>query len=489
MPQIINTNVMSLTAQRNLNKSQGSLSTSLQRLSSGLRINSAKDDAAGLAISERFTSQIRGLNQAVRNSNDGISLAQTAEGALQQVTNNLQRMRALAVQSANDTNSASDRASLQEEVTQLVAEIDRIASTTNFNGQTLFDGAFANNPMVFQVGANANQTISVSIAKADASTLGSNATLTSTGASLSDGVNAGAFTSPSGVLQINGTLINTTADGLSSTDADASANAVAAGINALSGTTGVTATANATTVTLGTMIADANGITGAGDFSINGVDITVTAIQAGDADSALRDAINAVSNQTGVTAALDSSNQMVLTAADGRNIAIKADGGADVDIFSDANADISSALDTVIVGTVTLDSDSAISVDTGLAAATNGMTISAGTTALTTTNSMTNVDIATRAGATSAITNIDRAIDSVSSTRATFGAVQSRFESAIANLSTTSENLSAARSRIRDADFAQETASMTRSQILQQAGLSVLSQANSQPQNVLALLQ
>ena len=159
MAQVINTNIASLNAQRNLNKSQGMLATSLQRLSSGMRINSAKDDAAGLAISERFTAQIRGLNQAVRNSNDGISLAQTAEGALGEVTNNLQRIRELAVQSANATNSSSDRVAMQAEVTQLMEEVDRVATQTNFNGVKLLDGTFASQS--FQVGANVGETINV----------------------------------------------------------------------------------------------------------------------------------------------------------------------------------------------------------------------------------------------------------------------------------------------------------------------------------------
>ena len=160
MAQVISTNIASLNAQRNLNKSQSALSTSLQRLSSGMRINSAKDDAAGLAISERFTAQIRGLNQAVRNSNDGISLAQTAEGSLGEVTNNLQRIRELSVQSANATNSSSDRAAMQQEVSQLVSEINRVASQTNFNGVKLLDGSFTS--QAFQVGANVGETISLS---------------------------------------------------------------------------------------------------------------------------------------------------------------------------------------------------------------------------------------------------------------------------------------------------------------------------------------
>lgn len=275
MAQVINTNIASLTAQRNLNSSQSSLNTSLQRLSSGLRINSAKDDAAGLAISERFTSQIRGLNQAARNANDGISLAQTAEGALGEVTNNLQRIRELAVQSSNATNSVDDRAALQTEVGQLMAEIERVADQTSFNGVQLLDGTGGD--LVFQVGANAAETI------------------------------------------------------------------------------------------------------------------TVTAVDS-----------------------------------------VK---------LADFTVDIS---------------------------------------ALT---------VGTFADAQTAITSIDSALKDVNTTRATLGAVQSRFESVVTSAQTASENLSASRSRILDADFAAETANLTRGQILQQAGTAMLAQANSLPQNVLSLLQ
>ena len=282
MALTINTNVASLNAQRNLGKSQGALNKSMQRLSSGLRINSAKDDAAGLAISDRMTSQIRGLNQAARNANDGISLAQTAEGALQETTNILQRMRELAVQSANDTNTDDDRSSLNAEFTQLISEVDRIADTTSFNGKVLLDGAFSGtgHAAIFQVGANAGQTISVEIAAANASVLGG----------------------------------------------------------------------------------------GGASTALNGLDVT------------------------------------------------------------------------------------------------------------------------DRANASIAITNIDTAIGQVDTIRGDLGAVQNRFESTIANLSNVSENLSAARSRILDADVAQETSDMTKYNILQQAGVSILAQANQAPQLALSLL-
>ncbi|MGR9073398.1 MAG: flagellin N-terminal helical domain-containing protein [Gammaproteobacteria bacterium] len=490
MPQFIATNNLSLNAQRHLNSSQSLLATSIERLSSGLRINSAKDGAAEMAISTRMTAQIQGLNQAARNANDGISFSQTAEGGLQVTVDALLRIRELAVQSANDTNSASDRASLQEEVAQMIAEIDRIANQTQFNGQNILDGSLATS--VFHIGPNANQTVSISGVDARASVLGANATTTSTGLSVTDATTAGSLTSPSGVLSINGTVITVNSDGLSTTDDASSANALAAGINDLAGTTGVTATANATTADLGAVTADDNGLA-SGAFSINGVEILTGAISAGDSDGTLRDAINAVQLQTGVTAELDSSNNLILTALDGRNIQLTTAGGNTDSIAAPqavfGNFDLSGAAnDDVVVGTVTLDSNNAIVVDTGIDAATYGQAIAAGTYNITTTNSVTNVDISTRAGANLAITNVDRALDAVNSLRSTFGAIQSRFEAIVTSLQTTSENLSAARSRIRDADFAEETANLARAQILQQAGIAMVAQANVLPQNALALL-
>jgi len=483
----INTNVASLNAQRNLGASQANLAKSMQRLSSGLRINSDKDDAAGLGISDRMTSQIRGLNQAARNANDGISLAQTAEGALQESTNILQRMRELAVQSANDTNTNDDRASLQAEVDQLISELDRIANNTTFNNKKLLDGSMSN--ALFQVGANANQTISLSVGDARTNALGANATSASTGIS-TVGTAADSLTSAHNVLTINGEQIAVSSDGVSTADPDSSARAVATGINAVSSRTGVTATANATTLNLGTIAADATGITGT-TFVINNVQISTggDAVLTNDSDGTFVDSINAVSNQTGVSASLDATNNLILTAADGRNIEIATAGGADVDVFS-AAFDLSGAADNdVAVGTVTLNSDDAIVVSGSLAAATHGMTLNAGTYTVSTNNAISNVDISSQTGANSAITNIDRAIGQIDASRGDLGAVQNRFESTIANLQNVAENLSSARSRILDADIAQETSNMTKQNILQQAGVSILAQANQTPQLALSLLQ
>jgi len=384
MAAIINTNVASLNAQRNLSSSQGSLNTSLQRLSSGLRINSAKDDAAGLAIADRFTSQIRGLDVASRNANDGISLAQTAEGALGEVTNNLQRVRELAVQSANASNSASDRAALNTEATQLLSEVDRVASQTKFNGVSLIDGSFTS--AVFQVGANAGETITVSsLVDANTAALGS----------------------------------VTSASGQSS---------AVAGISDL--------TAGAT-----------------GDLIINGTDISTQIGAAGTSQQRVGqvvDAINNSSTTTGVNAAFDSATGKIVLSSAATITVTGADDGTKTG-FDISNSD--------------------------------------GSGAAATTTGLTSLDLSSYAGASLAIQQIDSALGQVNSARATLGAIQNRFSSVVSNIASTSENLSASRSRIQDADFAKETAALTRGQILQQAGTAILSQANSAPQSVLSLLR
>lgn len=384
----INTNVMSLTAQRNVSASQSSLATSMERLSSGMRINSAKDDAAGLAISERFTTQIRGMNQAVRNANDGISLSQTAEGALNEVTNNLQRIRELAVQSSNATNSQSDRDALQSEVDQLLSEINRVADNTSFNGVKLLDGSFTG--AQFQVGANAGETITI--------------------ASLTD-VNTGDL----------GEVTQNNDAGLS--------------------------VAASTITGFGTAIS-------AGDVTINGVDIGAISSASSSAERAgqLANAINEVSQQTGVGASYDSAT-----------------------------------------GQLTLNSESTVTVGGNLNAGAGDATVAGYANGAigsgTTTTGIDTLTVANFAGAQTAIKLMDNALETVNSGRADLGALQSRFESVVANLQTNSENLSASRSRIQDADFAAETANLSRGQILQQAGTAMLAQANAAPQNVLSLLR
>lgn len=494
MASYINTNIASLNAQRNLSTSQTSLNTSLQRLSSGLRINSAKDDAAGLAISERMTSQIGGLNQAARNANDGISLAQTAEGALSQIGANLQRIRDLAVQSANGSNSVSDRAALNNEASQLISEINRVASNTNFNGVNLLDGSFS--AQTFQVGANgtANDQISIaSIASAKSSALGVGAS--SSYATTVAG--AGAVTTTalaSGDLSINGFQVGASAaDGVSYSFSTASGISKAAAINAISGSTGVTATVGTTTVA-GTTNTSGDAIA-AGDIAINGVDIGALAAVGSPAErgAQVAAAVNAISTQTGVTATFDTTTGAVaLAAADGRNITVTKSANA---AAAAGNSSITGAtgVSTISTSTLSLTSSSsagitlANGVGTGLTAA----NLTGGYTSATTTvgAGVSSLNLGSAAGATAALTTIDAALQSINSSRASLGAYQNRFSSAVASLQTNSENLSASRSRIRDADFAQETATLTRGQVLQQAGTAILAQANALPQGVLALLR
>jgi flagellin len=422
MAQVINTNISSLNAQRNLNSSQTSLANSLQRLSSGLRINSAKDDAAGLAIASRFTSQIRGLNQAARNASDGISLSQTAEGALGTVGDNLQRMRELAVQSANGTLSESDRKGLQSEIDQLKNEINRVANQTSFNGTKLLDGSSGG--FSFQVGADANQTIAInSLSSAKSTDLGTSTYASATGTTIT----------PTG---------GATGDDLSAAEG----------------------------ATTGTSLM-------VGGFNINGIEITGTDMAVADntAVSAAEykmymsktvDAINVKSSETGVSAKLT----------------VATNGDMEIELFgtkSLASADGSIEVTAGTVGTldgsaVGLDIVDKSTVALGLAEESVGFD---------------SIDVTSIAGANKALTMLDGAINAVNSIRADLGAIQNRFESTITNLQTSSENLSASRSRIQDADFAAETANLTRAQILQQAGTAMLAQANALPQNVLTLLR
>jgi len=398
MAQVINTNTMSLNAQRNLSTSGSSLATTIQRLSSGSRINSAKDDAAGLAISERFGTQIRGTDVAIRNANDGISLAQVAEGSLTEIGNNLQRVRELAVQASNATNSASDRKALQAEVTQLVSEIDRVAKQSDFNGTKLLDGSFSS--QLFQVGANAGQAIAIDkVVDAKANALG--------GAKFDSNSLALANPAANADFKITGMKINGVdiADVEVKQGADlaatgkASREAVVSAINAKIGETGVFAEVNA-----------------AGDA------VTLTSVK-------------------------DSTN------TDGTFKAI-----------------------TATPGTWT----------GGAAAPTFTATAAAAAPA---NKFASDLDVSTVKGAQQALEIVDKALGSINSTRADLGAVQNRFTSVVANLQTSTENLSASRSRIRDTDFAKETAELTRTQILQQAGTAMLAQANQVPQNVLSLLR
>ncbi|MFD2228954.1 flagellin [Alkalimarinus sediminis] len=693
MPQIINTNINSLTAQRNLNNAQSDNAQALNRLSSGLRINSSKDDAAGLAISTRFESQISGLNVATRNAGDGVSLAQTAEGGLDSITSNLSRLRELAVQSANATNTDIDRQALNAEAEQIIAEIGRISDQTNFNGVKLLNGDFQ--AQTFQVGANVGETIDVNIAEVTTSTLGSAAT-----AGISSSMDQTALTATGSDALVSGDLvINSVAIGASSGEADTSSTAYAssssiakaAAINAESAATGVTATANENTAE-GTTVANGAALVAATDIDINGQTFSLSKAATGDASADLAGAaatINEKSGATGVVATVvetDTGARIDLTAEDGRNITIvgataasfglaaglgtggasnaattgntytgditlSSTDGSDINLSSNTgnidnagfevgsfsgtrggavsdNVDTTAALaagditingvsvgaskatddtsstladnagsaiakaaaindisdqtgvtakvnattvfgtavtgttagafdvtinDVQITGTTTadavanqttiVDAINAKSGQTGVTAsiidgdkvnltAADGRTIeitatTAGDTGLTTGNTggsitlesagkfeigtntgnneragfnvgtfggaesgtlLKDIDISTVEGANAAIQAVDNALTQVNTERANLGAIQNRFDNTISSNQINSENLSAANSRIRDADFAAETAALSRSSVLQQAGISILAQANAQPQQVLSLL-
>ena len=469
MALTINTNVASLNAQRNLNRSQGLLNQSLERLSTGLRINSAKDDAAGLAISERFTTQIRGLNQAVRNANDGISLAQTSESALGEVGNNLQRIRELAVQSANSTNSASDRAALDAEVQQRLAEVDRIASQTSFNGLKVLDGTFG--AANFQVGANVGETIAVNLTTGvRTGQIGQIATATGqvTGNALADGGVTIAVGSGQAVS------IGASASGSASDKAAAINAASVPGLTATAENAVTAAFATTSSAATNTYSLDINGtaIYSAFDLAANG------ALTGGDVASQ----INLFSSQTGVSASFDAvGGDITLTTTDGRNIvATETLGGGATGGIDDAAA---SAAGATTLGQVTLTATDNITLTGAFADLGLGAVIAKDA------QTLDNVGIGTVADANDAISRIDSALTTISSLRSEFGAIQNRFESTIVNLQTVSESLTASRGRIQDADFAAETASLTKAQILQQAGVAVLSQANAQPQLALSLLQ
>ncbi len=507
MPQIVNTNIASLNAQRNLNRTENMLMKSMQRLSSGLRINSAKDDAAGLAISDRMTGQIRGLNQAVRNANDGVSLAQTAEGALSETSNLLQRIRELSIQSANSTNSASDRAALQSEANQLKQELDRVANTTEFNGLKLLDGTFTSQS--FQVGANANQTISFTIAGASTTDLANN-TVTGVNATADEG--SAATSNPAATLggvthaveaqtlTISGTLGT---GSVSVSDAE-TAFATAAKINAVEGDTGVTATAT------NSAIIDTLSAAGTVTLTLGSGGSTSTVSAAGTATdlSSLAVEINKVAGTTGISAT-EVGGVLTLTQAEGKDIRIEdfthstdlasvrvrsvnaAGTGVDAETVQDDDGLTTAENDNIIVGGyVTFNSNNSFSVTSSVAnSAGSILNVAADTSVGSTQQLLSTVDIGSVSGAQTAVQIIDSALKTVSSIRGDLGAIQTRFESTISNLQGVAENLSAARSRIQDADFAAETAQLAKAQILQQAGISILAQANVSQQSVLALLQ
>ncbi len=502
MALVINTNVMSLNAQRNLSTSGSQLATSLQRLSSGLRINSAKDDAAGLAISSRMTTQINGLNQAVRNANDGISLAQTTESALQEVTNNLQRIRELAVQSANATNSDSDRAALDQEVQQRLAEVNRIATQTSFNGRKVLDGSFGN--ATFQVGANVGETISVgldtSVRNADIGDIHSSvgtgvnvntviaATQPTAGTPLvpavatTSGV-SGAFADA--VFAADGEEFTLTVDGIdviTYTEAGGGSTQTAADLDALADYSGLAAQGITVTGSLAT-----------GDLAFSrtdGTDFTIAVTNTADSGGTFGSAGFVAAHTNGteeVPAVAPGAGTPVgaLTLTVGSNTVDLSGSYVNAQALLDRIASVGAAGTIDGSGNLTISAGESFTL-TGAGAADLGLTAGASTES---TTGLTNVDVLSVGAANDTILRMDTALTAVSSLRSTLGAIQNRFDSTINSLQAVSENLAASRSRIQDTDFAAETAALTRAQILQQAGTAMVAQANSVPQNVLSLLR
>jgi len=554
MALTVNTNITSLGVQKNLNRASDALGTSMSRLSSGLKINSAKDDAAGLQIANRLTSQIKGLSVAVKNANDGISIAQTAEGAMQESTSILQRMRELSLQSANGSNSDDDRTSLQQEFTALSGELTRIANTTTFGGRNILDGSFQN--IGFQIGASANETISFGMTDisstglkgtySEASVAGGTTSLsaTTTGAVVSNyNVTAGAFTTLTAdeTLTVNGKTVDlTTGD-----DVDAAITK----INAATADTGVTASKNATgnlvfssnaAFSIKSSVASADsgvsdtdtpaavGLNAAAQISVNGTSIDLAA------NSTLAQVVTAINTETantGVTAALD-KGRLILTSEDGKDITLAngsdattgpgalakvglTAGKSEAKVTEDTSVTLNgvevkfqkgATLDNVVSainsastgvtasktsdGKLSLFSDADIKIEDGSSGkGLDALGLTAGsTTAVGMETTVSNLSITDAKSSQIAIQALDAAIAQVDSQRAQLGAVQNRFDSTVANLNSISENSTAARSRVQDADFAAETAELTKQQTLQQASTAILSQANQLPSSVLKLL-
>jgi len=482
MSLVLNTNISSLVAQNSLASSGSQLATALQQLSSGLRINTAADDAAGYAIVQGMTAQIGGLNQAAQNANGGVSLTQTAQGALTEITNDLQTMRDLAVEALNATNNGTDRADLDQQFQQLSADIDNVAKTTQFNGVNLLDGTFLG--ATFQIGANAGQQITVaSIASARTSALGQTYS-----ASVTKGPATAALTA--GELVINGVSVGASAaDGVSFANSDFSAIAVAQAINGAN-IAGLTATANATTVTAAgapTAAGSAAGYTlAAGDLVINGINITGvvgTSQNVAQTETDVIGAINSQTSLTGVVAADNGSGDIKLTAADGRNITVTATAnGTAASGFATATA--------TTEGGVTLKTTNTSAAAAEINISAGGSGITTGTTlASLNTGTVSNANIQSVTAASSALATIDSALQTIASLGAQLGAYQDRFQSAITGLQTDSTNLQSARSSIEDTDYASATSALSKAQILQQASTAMVAQANMVPQNVLTLLQ
>jgi flagellin len=514
----VNTNVASLSAQRNLSNSSNNLQTSMERLSSGMRINSAKDDAAGLQIANRLTSQINGLGVARRNANDGISMAQTAEGAMSASSDILQRMRDLALQSSNGSNSSEDRQAMQKEITALTSELTRISASTSFGGQQLIDGSFGSK--AFQVGANANETISMSLSSSAAADIG----LMAQGFSL-NAIDGFAGASQSSKTFSDHTLTfnaGSTSNDLTLTDGMSAAD-LAAQVNTSQGVSGVGATTQAA---VGGFTTDDTG----GDVvtvKVEGISMVVTNSANDNNDTQVAALYSfATTDQTaidglagkGITVSTKlngTDDLLIFTDASGKNIEVTlqiAEGGTDAEakgtVYAyNGDAIISGGIETDAATGTDVTQSSTITgrleytnafidpnfADASVNISATGNNLSSATTFSadedkTSLRNITSLDVSTIDGSQSAVNIIDGALAQIDSQRADLGALQNRFGYTISNLANVQENLSASRGRIQDTDFAVETANMTKNQILQQAGTSILAQANQLPQAALSLL-
>lgn len=515
MALTVNTNIASLNTQRNLANSSNALATSMQRLSTGSRINSAKDDAAGLQISNRLTSQINGLGVAVRNANDGISLAQTAEGAMQQSTNILQRMRDLALQSANGSNSDSERGALNAEVGQLKKELDRIADTTVFGGQKLLDGKFSD--VNFQVGSNAYETIGFSIASAETKELThtyKQSDVSFTGFELAE-------TADKTVGALKDQTLTAKLDGQAYSVDVKKGDSAAVMLDRLTSATKGNLTGEAKTTSVITM-SDAGGSTTSVGMTLNGKTFSVEPgadangfatnlkaaidsnfskeIEAGDIEVTVDgDAVTFVDNTggnfslkldsiTGDGSATDTASMTVQGYAFGGVVGTDEAGGAvTVDAAGEtANVTGDISFDTKALTAALYSSEIAGGITTSATDADGAGTVE---NTVDVIKSVADVDISKVSGAQDAVAILDAALQKIDNQRADLGAVQNRFENTIANLQNIGENVSAARGRIQDTDFAAETATLSKNQILQQAGTAILAQAKQLPQAVLSLLQ
>jgi len=504
---VINTNISAVAAQNSLRTSGLNQTSAMERLSSGIRINNAKDDAAGLAISTRMTANIRGLAAAIRNANDGISLTQTAEGSLSSIGDNLQRIRELAVQSANSTNNATDRAALHAEATQLVSEIDRVAANSTFNGIKLLDGSFQDQALQVGAGNEFNDRIAITIGSAKSSALGVGGGSSYT--TVVNGSSVGSTALMAGGLSINGFVVGAAnADGVSLGDeaSKTSGIAVAGAINAVSGQSGVTATVQKTVVGGAGVTSTGYGtaIT-SGQISINGVDIGAIAAAASKAarGAQMTAAINAKSSQTGVLAEFNTTTGAVtLTANDGRNINVGV-AAATTAITSDVTG-ITHSAGNALATTALLNTSTTRSVVKLSSSNANGITVAGITSAALTSAGLTagfrtstatagagvsTIDLSTASGSQTALSTLDKAINTITDMRASMGAYQNRLTASVANLEVSSMNLQASRSRILDTDYAKETTNLAKSQIIQQAATAMLAQANQSAQSVLSLLK